>query len=995
MKPLLFCLLLLVPTHFALSRDFRPKWHFENISLADSSVQQCYVIEMTPGVHYTFEVSDNLGQWTPLEELYGLGGQYAVAMREFTPAPTPPPGTPPASPPAVATSVSLRIQPASGAAGGSVVSWRSLDHGGPVIVRISGEMDEEWNSIPIFWNQYGTYNFYFWHPGTPITPPEENPPLGIKDSAMLAVLEASVPEINQQIAASILRARNAPPPAPPDPNSRRFWRVKVDWGLDTDHDGSLDWAEYEIAARGTGTVAPGVFADAFNADTNNDGITDGGQLDTDSDGKPDAQDSAPGDDTATFPIGPLPRYAMFPITNAQPAEWTNSYQISDKGTVLYQNGTWTAGTWTPLATPGLGQAVFARGINDHNQIIGWSGRAMPNQAEPAEAICFWNSPNAPLSWATIGEGTSERYAGVPSEGFRWAYLTPGPVLSNDGHFSAFTWSKAANGMYDLSRTGYWKLPSGSGALSEVAGDHRWDYHQEPSLKWGAGYPLHSPDQGTIENQEDSSQPLERVLLAPGALPSLSFTPTNLLAYPESPIIALPGVYDDKSGMALIDGAWKPTETYSSAIDIAADGTAIGKGAEGLAAPICLNGKWTGIKRTAPMEIDGFDPPSPWHAETVTLWDTTPGGWILAQKGPYAEDDRAVMLPIRAEGHYTASDGATLIRAVGVDDFSIGSDSPGAPVQERIWIMAPQGGFNKIVKFKAPLNSNTPLNFSAPNILFGSQDNVTITGAVSPVTLRAADTVLSGGERLMSLTLGSGNAEVPSISKPIGLKIMKGRTVKVTVYKVTKLFGANAEQPVDAIMMPTEDEIDNHLEDVFRPQINVEFDVNLEPVPLRARWNADNDASFDIQIGAGDPEEEAAILAEIPANPAAYDIRVFLVANSAPLSSGIDSYGLTIRDQRTCWVLGSKFGKNRNKPHLLDTIAHEIGHVFVGDGHPDKNNGPAPLPGTRHICRLMCSGPSSDGSSRLLVKGEWDEAEKWLKAIPDKRVFDSTGSTGSY
>lgn len=26
---------------------------------------------------------------------------------------------------------------------------------------------------------------------------------------------------------------------------------------------------------------------------------------------------------------------------------------------------------------------------------------------------------------------------------------------------------------------------------------------------------------------------------------------------------------------------------------------------------------------------------------------------------------------------------------------------------------------------------------------------------------------------------------------------------------------------------------------------------------------------------------------------------------------------------------------------------------------------------------MVSGPNSDGSSRLLVKKEWDEAEKWL------------------
>ena len=55
----------------------------------------------------------------------------------------------------------------------------------------------------------------------------------------------------------------------------------------------------------------------------------------------------------------------------------------------------------------------------------------------------------------------------------------------------------------------------------------------------------------------------------------------------------------------------------------------------------------------------------------------------------------------------------------------------------------------------------------------------------------------------------------------------------------------------------------------------------------------------------------------------------------------------------------------------------------------------PLPGTKHICRLMGSGPNSDGSSRLLVKKEWDEAEEWLKTFPDQRGFDESGITGSY
>ena len=104
------------------ARDFRPAWRLENIPAGDSSIQQCYVIQTTPGVEYTVESSNDLSTWTPQEELYGLGNEYVITMREFTPPPTPPPGTLTASPLALPTNVSLRIQPASGTAGGSVVS---------------------------------------------------------------------------------------------------------------------------------------------------------------------------------------------------------------------------------------------------------------------------------------------------------------------------------------------------------------------------------------------------------------------------------------------------------------------------------------------------------------------------------------------------------------------------------------------------------------------------------------------------------------------------------------------------------------------------------------------------------------------------------------------------------------------------------------------------------------------------------------------------------
>lgn len=150
--------------------------------------------------------------------------------------------------------------------------------------------------------------------------------------------------MNQAVIDSTARARNMPPPAPPDPNSRKFWRVYCDWGLDTDMDGSPDWMEYEMEAA----AADGLRGDAFNGDTNGNGIPDGDELDYDQDGMADAKDQGPADAAATFPIGPVPRYALFPITNANstaplPDGRIAPLQISDKGTVLYQDGTWTGG----------------------------------------------------------------------------------------------------------------------------------------------------------------------------------------------------------------------------------------------------------------------------------------------------------------------------------------------------------------------------------------------------------------------------------------------------------------------------------------------------------------------------------------------------------------------------------------------------------------------------------------------------------------------------
>ena len=102
-------------------------------------------------------------------------------------------------------------------------------------------------------------------------------------------------------------------------------------------------------------------------------------------------------------------------------------------------------------------------------------------------------------------------------------------------------------------------------------------------------------------------------------------------------------------------------------------------------------------------------------------------------------------------------------------------------------------------------------------------------------------------------------------------------------------------------------------------------------------------------------------------------------------------GVTKRERKAIYIAGEKLIASNPIPEdlLLQEIAHKIGHVFIGSGHPDYESGPAALRGTNRLERLMFS----DGTVKknkgfidrnLLVKKEWDEADNWLKPnIDDK------------
>ena len=984
MKTSLGIIIGLTLASLAFSRDFRPEGHLENIPAMDSSIQECYIFRTTAGVRYTVQFSNDLTTWTDQDEIYGFGNEYVVPMRQFTAPPAPEPGEPPLPQPDPTPTInaSIRMESYSGALGGTVISWASLDHGGPVVVRIAGEMAPEWMQVPLYCNRFGAFVVFVWHPGSVETAPTENPILGTNDSAMLVVLEANLPTMNEEMINSVARTRNAPAPAAPDPDSKRFWRVFVNPEVDTDSDGTPDWSEFEIAAAaqasppdgGGGSSASG---NAFNADTNGDDIPDGQQLDTDHDGIYDAFDIAAEDGTATFPISPLPRYALFPITNAQPQVQMAPFQISDRGTVLYEDGTWTGGVWTPLtAAGGEMSACWARSINDHNVILG--GGRIEREIEDGTLswlnVCYWPSPSAVPQAVSIPSGASETFPEI-SYDLAYEFLSYGPVLSNSGKFFQPTYSLDDSEIMFL-RWSEWTLPSQGQPASEAPAASDLEYRQDPDLKWGS---IWSGD--TLSNKG--------LIYAPDALPEPPYAPHNLARMPKNRILAMEYDNDKIANRVFYDGSWHESPTFAKALDIATSGIAIGRNHDGLKAPVLLNGKWTDIGRYAPGV------PAEWASINTTLLDTTPGGWILAERrNPTTFPDSGVMLPLQVDGVYNSASPANLEDpAAGVDRSSMGARSGSGHVPE-IWIMAPVGGSNT-VRFRTPLNAVSTLKLQSNKVTF------------TPDLLNSADqqiqissTATATEDVQPSLKLGN---QVESLSVPIKLKVMKKRVVKVALHKVQGLGDIGIQ--TNPQYMPTEAQLEEYLDLVFGRQVNTTFDVTLylETGPHRPNseeigidFDLNNDHKLGIdgsnpELTAATPHPKAGI-----AN-STVNLDVWVIGGNVSmvyLDGFVEKRALGAKIRETKIIVDGDMANVSGLPDglkaasLLHTIAHEIGHVMSDNLHPGEQQHKSALiwdgndgrdPNVKK--RLMCSGfeMNRKNPGTCLIKKEWDLIEVWLKS----------------
>lgn len=139
--------------------ELLPPYWLENVTATDGSTQECLVFQSTAGVNYRVEVSEDLKTWNTQWELYGMGHEFVVPMREVTP-----PASGPSTPSAPCPVVSVCLQKSSGSAGGTVASWLSLSDRRPITVLLAGEMAAAWSSVPMFIEKYDGYLIPVTHP---------------------------------------------------------------------------------------------------------------------------------------------------------------------------------------------------------------------------------------------------------------------------------------------------------------------------------------------------------------------------------------------------------------------------------------------------------------------------------------------------------------------------------------------------------------------------------------------------------------------------------------------------------------------------------------------------------------------------------------------------------------------------------------------------------------------------------------------------------------
>ncbi|WP_353565182.1 thrombospondin type 3 repeat-containing protein [Haloferula sargassicola] len=969
------CSLIVLTTAGVLGQEMLvPPYSLHSLTAMDGSIQTSLVFKSLPGVVYQFEDSEDLIHWSPVgDPFYSLGHEHACSLLET--APPPPPETPGGDPPTPATATppvytALVLCPASD--GGAVVKWRSLDSQALLSQHTEISLDPAWAMVPLYFREFDGHSFFILHQMAEVPAPDDQVELTGADALMWSTFLAALPAMNSEVASSYQLSLAAPPPAPPLPGVSRFLRVRADGSVDTDGDGTPDWMEF--AYEPDPAHPDGPVGDPFNQDTDSDGVPDGLNLDFDKDGAPDVEDAVASDPSIYWQRSSAPKFAVFPLP--APGEHRILHAGND-GAVLYEHGVWTEGEFQALNLSGTGvEWAEARAMNSKGQILGIGRVAPPPELPQGMPRMMWwptrDSDPLPIEKA-IGSGSTifPNY----TEALAANHIHHETILDDEGGFFAGLILRTDDGVNSATEehqgNHYWLLPGQGGELRPVElkegestlgalGSWWTDYSSDRvTTRWT----------GTHGDEEFNGHIREVIPLPDGGFAAIRdyISPAVLVCPPGS-------------------GAWKNSQALSHFDDVSSQGWAMST----------VGDFWAnGISYRWPESAPGI--PDSWR--WVSPQSMTTGGALLVTRpseSDSAQEDHALGIPIEVEDQEFAT---------GVDAVSVTSSEPGEACEDRLWIMAPAGGTNTF-HLRTTAAPHSQLKLASPGgFTFGSGPETTIASAITTPTASAPEEAESQD---FLVTIKSGNAA--SLSKPLGVKVMKKRTVKVAVWRVAYDDGTPGGAPPTEV---TDAEIKERLDDVFEPQINVTFEMVPKNLP--------GPVNFELPVGWGEGSfdttahyfglEAHEVRDACPRDPDVH-INVYLIGACRMIYAHIldSGTGTLSKDHAAavaianhefdgaqnpngleCWVMGDSM--HYSKGDILDTIAHEIGHCLVGPGHPDETRvsiitgepiakGPAPLPGTNRVQRLMCSGSlrKKDGSSKLLVKGEWDAADERLGGI---------------
>jgi len=235
---------------------------------SDDGVYKQISFQSLLGVGYRIEKSNDLVNWTNFAQFYGVGN--TVTWNLFAnPVSENQNGGGNQDPAEEDTRKSTTLVMNKADTGELVLGWTSLDTAEAVQYVLTGlSISDEWNTNPIVGHSTDNYHFtMILMTGYNGVIPQNNQ-LGALDTAMIADFSSSFATINQSVIDNASASQLAPPPLPPDPSSKVFFRLAVNAKLDSDFDGIPDVLEYQNGN-----------SSSFSHDSDGDGASDGSEMD--------------------------------------------------------------------------------------------------------------------------------------------------------------------------------------------------------------------------------------------------------------------------------------------------------------------------------------------------------------------------------------------------------------------------------------------------------------------------------------------------------------------------------------------------------------------------------------------------------------------------------------------------------------------------------------------------------------------------------------------